>query len=89
LVITRRYETALQDFDVACTPLFAPCGTMSARVTPSQGTVADVWAEWLDNYAILIDADAELAMSLDHTVVVQHGAPEILLGPHQQLTVCD
>jgi len=40
-------------------------------------------------HAILIDADAELAMSLGHTVVVQDGAPEILSGLDQQLTVCD
>jgi len=89
LVITRLYETALQDFDVACTPLFAPCGAMSATITPSPGTVVDVWVAWLDNHAILIDADAELAMSLGHTVVVQDGAPEILSGLKQQSTVCD
>lgn len=39
-------------------------------------------------HAILIDADVELAMSLGHTVVVQDGAPEILSGLDQQLTVC-
>jgi len=89
LAIARRCETALQGFDVACTPLFAPCGAMAATITPSQGTVDDVWAAWLDNYAILIDADAELAVSLGHTVGVQDGAPEILSGPHQQLTICD
>ncbi len=40
-------------------------------------------------HAILIDAEAELAMSLGHTVVVRDGAPEVLSGLSQQLTVCD
>lgn len=60
-----------------------------ARVIPSPETVIDVWVAWLDNHAILIDADAELIMSLGHTAVVQDGAPEILLGLNLQLTVCD
>lgn len=62
---------------------------MSAKVTSSQGTVVDAWVTWLDNYTILIDADAEPTMSLGHTVVVQDGAPEILSGLNQQLTVYD
>ena len=62
---------------------------MAGTITPSPGTVVDVWAAWLDNHAILIDADAELAMSLGHTVLAQDGTPEILSSLHQQLSVCD
>lgn len=39
-------------------------------------------------HAILVDADAGLAMSLGHTIVVREGAPEVLSRLTPEYTVC-
>ena len=47
----------LKDFDVTWTPVFVSYGTMPATLTPSPGTVVDIWVTWLDEEAVkLFDA---------------------------------
>ena len=41
----------LKDYDVVWTPVFVDYGSMPATITPSPGSVAEVWVTWLDDKA--------------------------------------
>ncbi|POF29453.1 hypothetical protein [Roseibium marinum] len=49
----------LQDFDVVWTPVFVSYGSMPSTITPSNGTVVDVWVTWLDSEELKVMGNSE------------------------------
>lgn len=70
-VVVPVMKGTLQDFDVVWTPAFVSYGSMPSTITPSPGTVVDVWVTWLNSEELKIMGDSEHSNATERPLYVQ------------------